>query len=203
MRILVVSDEEAKGLYDHYRPGKLDGYDLILSCGDLKKEYLEFLVTMSNVPLLYVHGNHDDSFEKRPPEGCECIEDQLYVYKGVRILGLGGSYRYRQGIHMYTEAAMRKRIRKLWFTLWRHRGFDILLAHAPARGLGDMDNLSHRGFRCFVSLIDRYKPRFFLHGHVHKRYRYNIPQVSQRGDTTIVNACEYAVIDIEPQIKKR
>ena len=68
MRILAVSDEEAKGLYDHYRPGKLDGYDLILSCGDLKKEYLEFLVTMSNVPLLYVHGNHDDSFEKRPPE---------------------------------------------------------------------------------------------------------------------------------------
>ena len=83
MKILTVSDEVCKGLYDYYAPGKLDGYDLIISCGDLKPQYLSFLVTMTRVPLLYVHGNHDGRYEKTPPEGCDCIEDKLIVYKGV------------------------------------------------------------------------------------------------------------------------
>ena len=95
MRILAVSDEECPALWDHYRPGRLDGYDLILSAGDLKADYLSFLVTMAHAPLLYVHGNHDEGYARRPPEGCDCIDDQLVVYRGVRILGLGGCLRYR------------------------------------------------------------------------------------------------------------
>ena len=88
MKILTVSDEVCKGLYDYYTPGKLDDYDLIISCGDLKPQYLSFLVTMTRVPLLYVHGNHDGRYEKTPPEGCDCIEDKLVVYKGLRIWAL-------------------------------------------------------------------------------------------------------------------
>ena len=57
MRILAVSDEECPALWDHYRPGRLDGYDLIVSAGDLKADYLSFLVTMAHAPLLYVRGN--------------------------------------------------------------------------------------------------------------------------------------------------
>ena len=76
MRILAVSDEECAALWDHYAPGKLDGYDLIISCGDLKPEYLSFLVTMAKCPVLYVHGNHDTSYSQRPPEGCDCIDDR-------------------------------------------------------------------------------------------------------------------------------
>lgn len=70
----------------------------------------------------------------------------IYVYQGVRILGLGGSYRYRDGKYMYTEAQMRCRIRRLWFQLHKYGGFDILVTHAPARHINDFDNLSHRGF---------------------------------------------------------
>ena len=73
MKLLLVADEEAPYLWDFYQPGRLDGIDLILSCGDLKQEYLEFLVTMGNKPLYYVHGNHDKGYEKFPPEGCECF----------------------------------------------------------------------------------------------------------------------------------
>ena len=68
MRILTVSDVESRYLYDFFTPGKLEGYDLILACGDLKPAYLEFLVTMAGCPLYYVHGNHDESFP-REPEG--------------------------------------------------------------------------------------------------------------------------------------
>ena len=69
MKILLVSDQENPALWDYYMPGKLDGIDLILSCGDLDAEYLSFLVTMGRAPVLYVHGNHDGSYDVKPPEG--------------------------------------------------------------------------------------------------------------------------------------
>lgn len=195
MKILAVADVESKYFYEYYSPGKLKDYDLIIACGDLRVSYLEFLVTMARCPLLYVHGNHDDRFQ-REPEGCICIDDCLYEYQGLRILGLGGSYRYGGGQYMYTERQMRKRIRRLWFRLWRKGGFDILVTHAPARGINDFDTLSHRGFECFVKLLDRYQPKLFLHGHIHRNYGVEIPRETQRGETRILNAYEYTVVEI-------
>ena len=189
MKILAVSDIEAKALYDYYRPGKLKDYDLIIACGDLRVSYLEFLVTMARCPLLYVHGNHDDRWQ-REPEGCICIDDTLFTWQGLRILGLGGSYRYGNGKYMYTEKQMRARIRRLWWKLWRAGGVDILVTHAPARELNDLDDLPHRGFQCFRELLERYHPRYFLHGHVHRSYGVNIPRITQCGETTVVNAFE-------------
>ena len=195
MRILTVADEEAKYLYDFYQTGRLDEYDLILAAGDLNRHYLEFLVTMARCPVLYIHGNHDEDFDKYPPEGCECIEDQIYVYQGVRILGLGGSYKYRDGTHMYSEAQMRRRIARLWFQIWKHKGFDILMTHAPAYGVNDLEDLPHRGFECFLTLLDKYRPKYFIHGHVHRNYGMKIPRVCRRGETTIINAYEYFAFD--------
>ena len=33
---------------------------------------------------------------------------------------------------MFTEREMRSRIRRLWFKIHRHRGFDVLVTHSPA-----------------------------------------------------------------------
>ncbi len=195
MKILAVADIESKFFYDFYIPGKLDGFDLIIACGDLKAEYLEFLVTMADCPLLYIHGNHDEN-QKESPEGCICIDDKLYVYNGVRIVGLGGSYRYREGKYMYSEKQMKRRVRKILPSIFRHRGFDILVTHAPARHINDFDTLPHRGFDCFNKLIERYKPKFFLHGHIHRNYGTAIPQKTEHGKTTVVNAYNYCVIEI-------
>ena len=197
MRILAVSDVDAKYFFDYYVPGKLDEFDLILACGDLRREYLEFLVTMSNRAVLYVHGNHDESFDQRPPEGCVCVDDRIYVWNGIRILGLGGSHRYRDGKYMFTERQMRRRIRRLWFRLWRHKGFDILLTHAPARHINDFDSISHRGFECFVELLEKYRPKYFVHGHIHKNYGVHVPQKTVRGDTVIINAFDHCAFDYE------
>lgn len=195
MRILAVSDIEAKYFYDFYSPGKLKGFDLIIGCGDVPMEYLEFLVTMADCPLVYVHGNHDECF-KREPEGCICIDDRLFEFQGVRIVGLGGSYRYRDGKYMYSEKQMAARIRRLWLSITRHKGFDILVTHAPARHLNDFDTLPHRGFECFNALLEKYRPKLFLHGHIHRNYGVSIPQRTEHGDTTVVNTFEYAIIDI-------
>ena len=195
MRILAVSDVAAKELYDYYTPGRLDGFDLILSCGDLSREYLEFLVTMANCPLLYVHGNHDDRFAQSPPEGCTCVDGKIVEVNGIRVLGLGGSYRYRAGSCMYTEREMKRRIFRLRFQLRRHKGFDIILTHAPIRHINDFDSLAHRGFECFTDLLEKYHPKYFIHGHIHMNYGVHIPQKTVRGDTTIINAYDHYVFD--------
>ena len=153
-----------------YTPGKLSEFDLIISCGDLSPSYLEFLVTMARCPLLYVHGNHDELYDTRPPEGCICIDDRIYVHNGVRILGLGGSHRYRDGKYMFSEGQMRH--------------------------INDFDSASHCGFECFNKLIERCHPRYFIHGHIHKNYGVKIPKRTQLGGTTVINAFEYCVIEI-------
>jgi predicted phosphodiesterase len=197
MKILVVGDHESKSLWDFYEPGKLDGIDLILSCGDLNPNYLSFLVTLSHAPVLYVHGNHDDKYEKHPPEGCTCIDDDLYVYNGIRILGLGGSMRYRNGVHQYTEKEMEKRIKKLRLKLFCHRGFDILLTHAPAKGLNDGSDLPHMGFECFHPLLQKYKPKYFIHGHVHMSYGRQHKRLDTFQDVHVINGYEQFVFDYE------
>ena len=181
MRILTVSDEECAALWDYYVPGRLSGYDLILACGDLKASYLSFLVTMARCPVLYVHGNHDTRYRQDPPEGCDCIDDSIVVFNGLRILGLGGCLKYRPADHQYTDQQMRRRIRKLYFPLRRSKGVDILVTHAPAEGLGDDEDPAHRGFPCFLELLDRLEPRYMIHGHVHRNYGAGIPRKICRG----------------------
>lgn len=188
MKLLLISDEEDRGLWDFYHPEKTEGVDLILSAGDLKAEYLSFLVTMANKPLLYVHGNHDGDYDQLAPEGCECVDDRLATVKGLRILGLGGCQCYNHGPYQYTERQMERRIRRLWVSLQRAGGVDIVLTHAPVRGYGDEDNLTHRGFEAFLPLLDRWEPRYLIHGHVHRRYQPMQKAVLQHGKTTIINA---------------
>ena len=196
MKILAVADEESAALWDYYVPGRLKDYDLIISCGDLKSEYLSFLVTMGRAPLLYVHGNHDTGYRNRPPEGCDCIDDCLVVYNGVRILGLGGCRRYRLGAHQYTEKEMRRRIRKLRFALWRSGGVDIVVTHAPPRNLGDDNDPAHWGFEALLELLDKYSPQYLIHGHVHSNYGMSRSRIHTRGSSTIINAFERYTLDI-------
>ncbi len=196
MKILLVGDTPCKALWDYYEEGKLKDYDLILSSGDLPAEYLSFLVTFSRGPVLYVHGNHDEKYSRKPPEGCICIEDKIFEYQGVRIMGLGGSMRYRAGSFQYTEKEMEKRIRKMWFKLRRSRGFDILLTHAPAFGLNDQEDVAHQGFQSFLPLMERYQPKYMVHGHVHLNYGYQMTRTTMYKNTTVVNSYEKYVLEI-------
>ena len=199
MKILLVSDEEDRFLWDYYTPERLKGIDLILSAGDLKAEYLSFLVTMANRPLLYVHGNHDGGYAQRPPEGCQCIDGKLVTVGGLRILGLGGSALYNGGPHQYTERQMRWRIHRLRLKLALTGGVDIVLTHAPVRGFGDEDNRTHRGFEAFLPLLDQYQPRYLVHGHIHQRYGANRPRCYQYNETTIVNATGRYILEFPDQ----
>ena len=120
MKILLVADCELRELWDYWDTAgkkRTEGVELILSAGDIKPEYLEFLVTMLNVPCLYVRGNHDGMYDEKPPMGCIDIDGKVFELKSdnrmIRIAGLGGSMRYRKSEDMYTEREMRNRVRKL------------------------------------------------------------------------------------------
>ncbi len=196
MRLLAVADEESKYLWDYYEPEKLRGYDLIIGCGDLNFRYLDFLATVAPVPVVYVHGNHDEGYDHRPPTGAICIDDDVFCYKGYRFLGLGGSCRYRTGAWQFTEAEMRRRIRRVKGKIARAGGVDVLVTHAPLHGYGDLNDLAHRGFTVFREILDTYKPDVMLHGHVHLTYGANMVREHQYGQTRIVNAYERFTIEL-------
>lgn len=196
MKILVLADQEAKALYDYYEPEKLEGVDLIISCGDLEPGYLSFFATLSHAPVLYVRGNHDKIYEEQKPEGCICIEDDIYVHQGIRIMGLGGSMEYIPGAaNQYSERRMRQRIRKMGWKIWMNKGFDILVTHAPAYQLNDMEDRPHQGFECFRTLMEKYRPKLFIHGHVHANYGGAFKRRDQYADTQVINAYEYYMLE--------
>ena len=196
MKILCIADEELTIFWDSYVPGRLKEYDLILSSGDLKAAYLSFIVTMARAPLMYVHGNHDTGYAVTEPEGCDSIDGQIVEYRGLRILGLGGCLWYRPGAHQYSEKEMRRRIRKLRWQIAKYGGVDIIVTHAPPRGVGDGEDRAHQGFESFLELMDTYRPRYLLHGHVHLSYGRDRTREREYHDTKVINVCEKYVLEI-------
>ena len=196
MRILCIADEELMEFWDYYVSGRLKEYDLILSSGDLKAAYLSFVVTMARAPVLYVHGNHDTGYAVTEPEGCDSIAGKIVEYRGLRILGLGGCVWYRPGDHQYTQKEMAKRLRRLRWEIAKYGGVDIVVTHAPPEGVGDSDDMAHRGFRSFLELIDTYHPKYLLHGHVHMSYGMHLQREREYHGTQVINVCGKYVIDI-------
>ena len=196
MKILFVSDEENKEYWDFFRKEIFDEIDLIVSCGDLDAEYLSFLTTMTSIPVLYVRGNHDDRYKKKGPEGCICIDDDIVNVGGLRFLGLGGSYRYKNGENQYTEKEMKQRVTRMWYKFFMHKGFDVLVTHAPAYGIHDGKDLTHRGFETFLKLIEKYQPKYFVHGHVHMNYGRQFPREYEIENTKVINAYNHYIVEI-------
>lgn len=96
--------------------------------------------------------------------------------------------------NQYTEKQMRRRIRRLWLKLKWKKGFDILVTHAPAKDVNDLEDLPHQGFACFRSLMETYHPKLFVHGHVHANYG-DFKRVDRYKDTMVVNAYDHYVVD--------
>lgn len=198
MKVLIVSDVEERLLYHCFRKERFEDIDLIISCGDLRAGYLDFLMTMINVPMVYVMGNHDDGFIKEPPLGAISLEDDIVTINGYKFAGLGGCIRYNdRTINMFTEGDMKWRCFKLSIKAFFHGGIDIFVAHSPCKGYGDLEDFPHRGFNCFNKLLTRFKPMYMFHGHVHTNYNRSIKTSYEHpSGTTIINGCGYKIIEL-------
>lgn len=214
VKILALSDEVVDFLYSPQIKERYGDVDLVLGCGDLPYFYLEFIVSVLDVPLYYVPGNHDklaqylsDGRILRSAEGCTAADEQVlraqaFKRPGPELLlaGLGGSLRYNREVgHQYTQAQMATRLWRLaphlWFNRWRYgRAVDIFLSHAAPRGIHDGPDLAHTGFDAFLRAMDWFKPRLWLHGHSHI-YRPDTVRTTHYQSTEVINVYPYRLIE--------
>lgn len=219
MRILTVADREDPALGEHFRPERWGAIDAIISCGDLKPEYLEYLSGRFNRPVFYVRGNHDITYEASPPGGCDNLDGRMVQFGGLRLMGFEGSIWYGgRGIE-YTESKMAMKIRLARLKMLLRGRPDIIVTHAPPRFCADLNcdtpqgagrscvrhlgglcteaaDLPHAGLEAFRQLILTVQPRFFLHGHTHLGY--NMGQRQQMiGLTRVIDCFGYHIVDTD------
>ncbi len=217
VQVLAVSDEVDDALCVDLR--SVRAAELIVACGDLPFDYLGYLMNALDVPLVFVAGNHDPdlsgyrisragltlraSFPERPPwpDGAVNADGQIADVAGLRMGGLGGSPRYREGPNQYTGRQQARRARSLirraaLSKIRDGRGIDVLLTHAPPRGVGDGDDPPHQGFTAWHGLVARLQPALLLHGHV--RPAEATSPGRRLGRTVVRNVTGWHLMDIEP-----
>jgi Icc-related predicted phosphoesterase len=206
MKILAVADTEDRALCDHFDPERWRGVDLILSLGDLKSGYLDYLVSRLNVPCLYVRGNHDAGYEESPPAGCEDVNGRVVKVAGLRIAGLEGSRWYGGSGVEYSDRHTALRAFLLGLRIRLAGGVDILMTHAPPT-FGDpaldsaLDKV-HAGFDCYRKLALTHQPRLFLHGHTHLNYGRNKREQTV-GSTRLIDCYGATLIELDPLSSRR
>jgi Icc-related predicted phosphoesterase len=200
VRILAVADAEERALGEHFDPARWRGVDLLVSCGDLRPDYLDYLVSRLNVPCLYVRGNHDSSYEESPPGGCENLHGRVVEVGGLRFAGLEGSRWYGGKGVEYSDRSIALRA---WLLSWRVRmagGVDVLVTHAPpllpAAADAPPDRV-HQGFPAFTDLAARFRPQLFLHGHTHLGYGRG-QRERLLGPTRVIDCYGHCLIEVEP-----
>jgi Icc-related predicted phosphoesterase len=206
MKILAVSDQVDDRIYSAQVKQRFPDIDLLVGCGDLAYEYLEFLVTALNVPLVYVPGNHDPCFDPKrvesQVEGGILLDQRVLRLKGLWLAGMGGSIRYLPDrVNQYTQGEMYVRLGRIlpavvWNHLVRRRPLDLMIAHSPPLGIHDDNDQAHIGFAAYRDFIRAFQPRYFLHGHV-MCYKSNLePPITQVGNTWVINIFPYRVIEV-------
>ena len=211
MKILCVSDQIDPLIYTNTIKQRFADVDIILSAGDLPMDYLDFIISTLNKPLLFVMGNHHTNrFLQNEGPGCEC---EIYSYgatyvdlkvkceAGLLVAGLGGCMRYNNGENQFTDFEMNIQMLKLIPALFlnrllRGRYLDILLTHASPLGIHDKEDKCHRGFKCFLWFMRTFKPRYLVHGHIHL-YDLSEVRTTRYCDTMVINAYGHYLLDME------
>ncbi|MHB9031676.1 MAG: metallophosphoesterase [Anaerolineae bacterium] len=208
MKILTLADLEIDSLYSPAISDYVRHVECVLACGDLPIDYLEFILTILNRPLYYVHGNHAQTrVDRATGELTETIEGAVNIHgrainqHGLLVAGLEGCLRYRKGSHQYTDQEMTMQAALLALRLVNNRihygrALDILVTHAPPFGIHDEPNQTHRGFRAFLPFMRLVKPRYLVHGHTHI-YRNDLPRRTRYHQTEVINTYGYQILDID------
>jgi uncharacterized protein len=206
IKILSVSDKVEQHLLERTTSCLPEKPDIILACGDLPPEYLTQLRELYNTPLYYIEGNHDIRYRNSPPIGCINIHSKIITEQGLRIMGFSGSRWYNGGTNQYTEPEMKKIVRSLWFQLLKQKKVDIVISHAPPRFTHDREDPCHKGFRSFIPLLEKQKPTWFVHGHIHTLFNDPVDRISTVCETKVLNSYGFFFFEtelVEEQTKRK
>ena len=199
--VLAVGDRPDERLLENSLPESLQGVRLLVSCGDLPADYLDALAARFRVPLLYVRGNHDGRFESPSLPG-ENIHGRVVTAGGLRILGFEGSHWYNGEGVQYTEGQMWWRVQAARPAVWRARGVDLVVTHAPPYGIHDAPDVCHSGFKAFRAVLHTLRPLYFVHGHTHLDYSPQASRVTRIGRTQVVNAFRSVLLTVDLPVRK-
>jgi Icc-related predicted phosphoesterase len=187
---------------------KCDEVDIVISCGDLPVDYLEYIASTLNKPSYFVHGNHDaqsssaEDKQKNAPEGWTNLDLKRLRLRNLRLAGLEGCHRYKPNVpYQYSQSD--QWLRAFWLgrqmaqgmARWGH-GADVMVTHSPMRGIHDGEDQAHVGFEAFNWLAKAFKPRLWLHGHQHRNYNPMQQGETKFHDTLIVNVHPYRILDL-------
>lgn len=207
IRIIALSDQVVSYIHSPHLMNYFQDIDLIIGCGDLPYYYLEFVLSMMDVPLFYVRGNHDKVVEYSPegqqrvgPHGGNDLHRKVIRNNNVLLAGVDGCLRYRPGPYQYTQSEMWINVFSLIPKLLLNRALygrylDIFVTHAPPTGIHDESDHPHNGIHAFRWFINIFRPTYHLHGHVHV-YRPDTVTKTKLGSTTVINAYKYSVVDL-------
>lgn len=206
MKVLSLSDQVLDFIYAPTVATRFSAVDLILGCGDLPYYYLEYLVDVLCKPVFFVRGNHNGEVEytsggdRKQPWGAVDLHRKVVHHQGLLVAGFQGSLRYRQGPFMYTQGEMWNMVLSMAPRLAMNRArygraLDVLVTHAPPRGIHDRPDLAHQGFNAFRWLLSTFRPRYHFHGHIHI-YDKKTPMVTRFQDTVVVNTFGYRSTDL-------
>jgi Icc-related predicted phosphoesterase len=212
VKVLFVSDKVIEHIYSPTITERYKDVELVIGCGDLPYYYLEFIQSLLNVSLIYVHGNHDpeqeylsDGSVVTGPMGGINLHCKTYKEKNLLLAGLEGSIRYRAGLFQYTQQEM-------WLNTITHlvprlltnkvlygRYLDVLVTHSPPYRIHNGQDHIHVGFKAFLWVMKVFKPRYLAHGHRHVYTPSEITE-TQFVETKVINIYPYKVLDIEVHI---
>jgi len=208
MKILAVSDQELGLIYSPQIKHRFGDVDLVIGCGDLPYYYLEYIISVLDVPLYYVRGNHSYPVEygsggarSSPWGGVDLHRRLVRDDNGLLLAGIEGCLQYNSGPYQYEQFDM------WWMVLllvpgllinkWRFgRYLDIFVTHASPWKIHDLEDRPHRGIKAFRWLVQVFQPAFHLHGHIHL-YRQDTIRETLLNQTRIINVFGYQEIAID------
>ena len=212
VHVLAVSDQIDPRIHSATLRSRMPDVQVVFGCGDLPARYLEFLADALEKPVYFVLGNHTEEWTRHhetgkayDPMGCINLDGKVVrdCWTGLIVGGLPGSPRYSgEGGQQFTEFEMSMKILKMLPSLIKHRirdgrWLDVLLTHAPARGINDGTDVAHRGFKAMLWFLKAFKPTYHLHGHIHL-YDRNLPHSVQFHDVEVINVYPYRTLDLDP-----
>jgi Icc-related predicted phosphoesterase len=217
LKILCVSDQIDPLVYSPNIKKRFSDIDLILSAGDLPLDYLDFIVSNLNKPLFFIFGNHHTNDLIHYTKiwnnlisikdinsffyGCGAVHLGTKVKKEGKLIiaGLGGCMCYNYGVNQYTDLQMLIEITKLiprlvWNRIFYGRFLDILLTHAPPKGIHDRNDKCHWGFKSYLWFMKIFNPKYLVHGHIHL-YDLSELRCTKWKNTTVINAYSHFIIE--------
>lgn len=180
LKIFAIADIHSP---DNFSMPELDPkqFDLLITLGDIASETMDYIQFMGRfVESIGVLGNHDP----KQILGLNDIHCKVVEIGGIKFGGFGGSLKYKDDPNHYTEAQVAKKMKKM-------PAVDVFISHAPPYCTSEKEDRLHQGFKAFDDYIERHQPKYWLHGHLSKKYSCNV------GKTAVFGIAEKQPLTLE------